>query len=872
MKAKLLFTALALPVAFAACTSDEMETLGNTDLGNRIQLQNVNITLGNAATRMVQGDGNKDGAISFNELLFEANDGMGACLIDEVATDLSQKDPVERYNLLTDKVNSNYRYSYNGSAWSTQAKLVEGNYMFYLPYSEEAGRGAIVAKLPAVQKLAKDANGELSTFNDVLAKSKEAGTPLYVGYKFLSADKQDLNIAVDVLPLYAQPLITLRNLADKKITVKSVTLKKGSGVTFELEKPFKYAHSATTAYTESAGDNKSFVQSMFNAVNGESGKEGRWISNKNTEPIKTADVLGESVDESESVISIEMPEGGIELADGASFSFYAMIPADDYTSSANALTAEINTTDGESCEVVFNDMNINPGKRYPVEEYDAETNQPASTAGTALGSIIIGLQAQTGVAVSSTADLIDAIRTFTPKDGANELEIRVVDQKNTEINSTVATLLKNKSTSVSSSKITFSTPVVINNAGTLAVGNNYTLTFSKMVTLKGTNNIAASSVIVFREGITVAEGASAALAGTITGGVKNEGTLVLSNVTTTSITNKGTFTLDEVLTGTVTNLGTMSIKGVSASITSTLTNGDDKKTAAILNVEKGASITLAGAWTNNEGATINNLGTITDAVAAALTNNGTIVNGASNNADATITGSTGSLNAGIVTNYGVVNFNKNEGDIKMMSFLAEATVGTSSEKWGNIYNDADAKVTDSGDAQYIWKTVTGDNAEWKVVNGKYNSVIYKDAKITVAAVAVLNAVKMKAVVFENTDIAVTGAGSGAVWQLPVSIVVNGNVNIAANADAGGNNAAITIENKSAGSSLTISENAELKIINQSGTTTFTAGDDGVEIVNKGKVQTNVTITKVLDSSTGVWSEGTEGKAKNWIGVKADAKS
>ena len=55
MKAKLLFTALALPVAFAACTSDEMETLGNTDLGNRIQLQNVNITLGNAATRMVQG-------------------------------------------------------------------------------------------------------------------------------------------------------------------------------------------------------------------------------------------------------------------------------------------------------------------------------------------------------------------------------------------------------------------------------------------------------------------------------------------------------------------------------------------------------------------------------------------------------------------------------------------------------------------------------------------------------------------------------------------------------------------------------------------------------------------------------------------------
>lgn len=872
MKAKLLFTALALPVAFAACTSDEMETLGNTDLGNRIQLQNVNITLGNAATRMVQGDGNKDGAISFNELLFEANDGMGACLIDQV-DNLTDPDPVKRYNLLTDKVNSNYRYSYNGSAWSTQAKLVEGNYMFYLPYSEEAGRGAIVAKLPAVQKLAKDANGELSTFNDVLAKSKEAGTPLYVGYKFLSADKQDLNIAVDVLPLYAQPLITLQNLANKKVTVKSVTLKKGSDV-FELEKPFKYAETAQTAYTESEGDDKSFVQSMFNAVNGKSGKEGRWISNKNTKAIKTADILGSSVAESEGVISIEMPEGGIELANGASFSFYAMIPADDYTTgqyATNALTAEINTADGESCEVVFGDMNINPGKRYPVEEYDATTNKPTSNAGAALTSVIVGLQAQTGVAVSSTADLIEAISTFTPKAGATDLEIRVVDQKNTEINSTVATLLKNKKASMGS-KITFSTPVVINNAGTLAIGNNYTLTFSKMVTLKGTNNIAAGTYIVFDDEITVTEGAKATLAGTIAKGVVNKGTLVLSDAAEADITNEGAFTLEKELTGKVTNLGTMSIKGANASITSTLTNGNDKKAAAILNVEKGASVALKAAWTNNEGATINNLGKIEDTSSFALTNNGTIVNGASNNTTAEIAAGNNdnSLNAGTVTNHGIASFKKNEGSITMMSFLAKATIGATGSKWGNIYNDAGAAITGDSNDQYVWKTVTGNSAKWEIGTGKYNSVVYKDAKIAVTAVAVASAIGMKAVVFENTDIAVTGAGDGAVWQLPASVVVNGNVNITAGPD-GANVAAITVANMTGGSSFVISKGAVLTINGETGTT-FAGGTDGVKIENKGNVQTNVKITNVLGTSAGVWPEkATTGNADNWTGEEAAVK-
>lgn len=563
-----------------------------------------------------------------------------------------------------------------------------------------------------------------------------------------------------------------------------------------------------------------------------------------------------------------MPEGGIELADGASFSFYAMIPADAYTTTGtSALTAEINTTDGGSCEVVFSDMNINPGKRYPVEEYDANTNQPTSNAGAALTSVIIGLQAQTGVAVSSTADLIDAIRTFTPKDDAKNLEIRVVDQKNTEINSTVATLLKNKNTSVASSSITFSTPVVINNAGTLAVGNNYTLTFSKMVTLKGTNNIAASSAIVFSKGITVAEGAKATLAGNIADGVINEGTLVLGDAATTDITNKGTFTLDKVLTGAVTNLGTMSIKGVSASITSTLTNGDDKKTAAILNVEKGAAITLADAWTNNEGATINNLGTINDGGGVALTNKGTIVNGASNNTAAKINGTNASVNAGVVTNHGEVVFNKNEGDITMMSFLAKATIGANGNKWGNIYNDAGAAIAGDTYNQYVWKTVTGNNAVWKIVTGKYNSVIYKDAEIAVTANAPAN---MKAVIFENTNIAVTGAGGGATWELPASIAVKGNVNIAAGA-GGSDDAVIKIADLAGGSSFVISEGAVLIINGETGTT-FEGGTNGVKIENNGEVKTNVKITNVLSGSTGVWSKETTGRAENWTGEEAGAKS
>lgn len=858
MRTKYFLTALALPAVFAACTSDELDTLNSKEeMKNRIELQNVSFGTNGVSTRLAQGD-------NFNQLLFESNDGMGACLIDapNATWGTEEADHIKWYNLNTDRIQTNYRYNYAEGTWTSQANLVEGNYMFYMPYGIGQSRGAILANLPTTQALAKDVNGEYSTFGDVIAQSVKSGAPLVAGYKFLKEGDSNTKLDLTLQHLYAYPKITLTNVLGKDVEISQIVLTMGDGQTFTVKAPFKYASAANqTAYTEADQNGNSFVDCFFDAATATEGKNGQWSEGEisNTEAKTTASLLGSASEGGTSEqITIKVPDNKMTIKKDEAFSFYAVIPAADYKT--NQLKVSLYTTDGKSSETTLGKCVINPGKRYPVEEYNADG--VIETKGQLLSGAIQSLTDKGGVAVSSNEALLAAIRDFEPTAEKKELEIRVVGE-NVSINNLIANMLRDKRTGISSSEIKFLNDVVIDAAGNLEATTNFTVVFQGNVTMKGANTIGENITFTSGKTITVAADANVTLGGTTTGVlVNNNGTLnVPAALELGSVKNAGTLNLKQALTATVENTGTITATTANASIVGDVTN------KSIFNVEKGATYAQGtGTFTNVKDATLNNSGTITTIAASQIIiNHGTI----ENNANATLTANqSGSINNNIVNNSGKLTFHKNEGNIYVKTFSTATTVTAIGNKAGNIYNDAEGTVIFANANQNVWKTLTG-NQVWPAdAPANYNAVIYKNATVTVtAAESIGGESKLAAVKFIGGNLTVTGA-SAKVLSLPKAIDIEGTVTFTGVKD-GANAAAIECKE----STMTIAKGATLNL--KGGEALTVAGDatNGLTINNYGNVETNVAVSEVVNSSIGVWANGgTTVNATNWTGTTATPKS
>lgn len=856
MRTKYFLTALALPAVFAACTSDELDTLNSKEeMKNRIELQNVSFGTNGVSTRLAQGD-------NFNQLLFESNDGMGACLIDapNAVWGTEETDHIKWYNLNTDRIQTNYRYNYAEGTWTSQANLVEGNYMFYMPYGIGQSRGAILANLPTTQALAKDVNGEYSTFGDVIAQSVKSGAPLVAGYKFLKEGDSNTKLDLTLQHLYAYPKITLTNVLGRDVEISQIVLTVGDGQSFTVKAPFKYATGSQTAYIEADRAGDSFVDCFFDAATATDGKNGKWSEGEisNTDAKKTASLLGSASEGGTSEqITIKVPDNKMAIKNGEAFSFYAVIPAADYKT--KQLKVSLYTTDGKSSEITLGGCVINPGKRYPIEEYDA--NGVIASKGKLLSGVIQKLTDEGGVAVSSNEALLAAIRDFEPTNEKRELNIRVVGE-DVSINDLIANMLRDKTTSVTSSKINFLNDVVIDAAGNLETTTEFTVEFQGNVTMKGANTIGKNITFTSGKTITVAADANVTLDGTMTGViVNNNGTLnVPAALELGSVKNAGTLNLKQVLTATVENTGTITATTANASIVGNVTN------KSIFNVEKGATYVQGnGTFTNVKDATLNNSGTITATSASQfIINNGTI----ENNANATLTADQdGSINNNIVNNSGKLTFHKNEGNIYVKTFSTETVVSTASTKVGNIYNDAEGKVTFTGANQNVWKTLTEKQAWPTETPANYNAVIYNNATVTVtAAENIGDESKLAAVKFIGGNLTVTGA-SNKVLSLPTAIDIEGTVTFKGVKD-GANAAAIECK----ASTITIAKTATLNLMGGEALTVTGDAATGLTINNYGNVETSVEVSNVVSTSIGVWANGGAVNATNWTGTKATAKS
>lgn len=399
MRTKQILAALALPMAFAACSQEELVSVENkdvVDLSNRPLIENLDLVLGanGADTRLGIADGKEYGAAWSEE------DKLGACIIDiptyttyptpdEIAAKVNG---IEDFYTIKDYISSNFMYLLNGGKWSTQARLVEGNYMFYAPHNDNfVVRTPIEFTLPTIQNVDPAKKSESGVMNSAVEDFYQSGAPVFVGYQFLAAEGQKLTPEVKLYNVYAYPKVTLKNDYKEGQDAKDLVITKiviTKGTKFDVK---------------TAVDNEELKANV-------NGKDAEWNA-KAIETAATAQIM-QTASEQESEITVNFGEG-LTIKAGTKESFYIVLPAAAYRGTEK-LKLDVYTADNKKFAAVFTmkEFAMNPGKRYPSEEYNTTSGTLKETAGTLAtvslkGTLKEVTEKSTGI--SNNAELINYI-------------------------------------------------------------------------------------------------------------------------------------------------------------------------------------------------------------------------------------------------------------------------------------------------------------------------------------------------------------------------------------------------------------------------------------------------------------------------------
>lgn len=924
MKVKFLLSALTMPMIFAACTNDElMDNQASVSLDNRTPLGDVELTFGNLDSRLALQDG------SWYAFDWANGDDLGASLIDVRNTTPYDENtnPIEYYNLTTTP-QTNYRYEYKDGSWTSNAAMVEGNYVFYMPYVENTSRQATLAVLPSTQKLEKvTIAGEetYTTYNSVLEDAKENGHVMAVGYKFLSAagENEDGNktISVSFKQLYATPLITIQNWAQgvdgemTDLTINKIKLsltKNGSSKRyFQVKDYLKYTDNVNvTATTEAWTKNDNSIVDCLNGVLNPDDEDyigGSWNNlNLNKTVRTTAQLLQGFVDntnhtERAETITINL-EDSVTIASKASFSFYAVIPGGAYTNAGlGQLVVTLVTTDNEQVSVTLPEVNINPGKRYAVEAYasDAEVGTGAAALTAVTTEQLTPAPVETGVEIATQEELYTAIATAKKvdltDDGVNnpdKVDMEFIVNGDITLNDQVITMMQSKTDIINS--VTFKSKDVAISALSKTV--NIPITIKKNVSISGSVNAvllnssdAAGNKIKVEGNVTVASGAEAVLCGEIKK-ITNNGTLTLDYLTTTTndVTNNGTLNLNANLTATNKNINNAANATINVKATSTV---DAKKLTnkGALNIIKtttpavdgvltisaeienqktiavAGTMTASGKFTNKANATINVTGTLT--ASDQFTNSGdiTITEGATMTATATTT-----VNRSKIDVAGTLDIYANADTITL----------SNSSKFGTNKVTVQAVAKNTAGTAEVWGTIL--NANGKTVDavtllGTTKQRVWKSYEALTGEQDWEVATTYNAVKYNGATIAAESAETVVPCKLVYAefngnstLVVTGAKNVGMPQIIQVNQelaieGASTLVMPSTGAEINIAKNATLGWND----VVVIKSDGAILITNKGKVYCNAgSVTDVDATSTGVWATGTTGNAAGWIGIAA----
>lgn len=215
MRTKHLLYTAAIAAMFSACTNDDfMLDTPQNNVANEgrpvVSDVRLNFIGDDAETRLAFG---KDG------YAWEANDTIGALLMDEVNTVDPTKTWLERYSLVSD-IHTSYPFTYSDGVWSCNTKMLEGNYFFAFPWESYNGQRKVMHSLTNQQQ-----NGVKS---NVVAESY-AKNQFFIGYAQIKAGSEAKDALTDVEMTSLLGAIQLRivNTGTQTYHINKVVLKGG---------------------------------------------------------------------------------------------------------------------------------------------------------------------------------------------------------------------------------------------------------------------------------------------------------------------------------------------------------------------------------------------------------------------------------------------------------------------------------------------------------------------------------------------------------------------------------------------------------------------------------------------------------------------
>ena len=220
----------ALMALFAACTNDDfISNEQGIQSGEATMRPSVDVTLN------VLGDGEgADTRLYFdgNRYQWEVGDTIGALLMDNVIAEANGEairphDDIEQWEKmawtsryeLVDYINTNYPFvRQSDKTWTTNAKMLEGNYFFAFPFASYSGnREAIHSLGEQVQ------NGStMEAVQEAYAKNQ-----FFIGYSRIFAGTEGgdvMNASLDMTSVLGPVYVQVQNTGNKPFTVQKIVL------------------------------------------------------------------------------------------------------------------------------------------------------------------------------------------------------------------------------------------------------------------------------------------------------------------------------------------------------------------------------------------------------------------------------------------------------------------------------------------------------------------------------------------------------------------------------------------------------------------------------------------------------------------------
>lgn len=222
MKTKHLFFATALVASLAACTNDDFSFDKQQNVANdgrpTVSDVKLNFVGDNAETRLAFGK---------NGYAWEANDTIGALLMDNVADLDDDKTWLEKYTL-TKYIHTSYPFTYSTAdkTWGCNTKMLEGNYFFAFPWESYDGNRQVRHSLTKQEQ--KGVKGNVVA--EAYAKNQ-----FFIGYSQIKAgtNAKDALTDVEMTSLLGAIQLRIVNTGTQTYHINKVVLR-GTNIKSEL--------------------------------------------------------------------------------------------------------------------------------------------------------------------------------------------------------------------------------------------------------------------------------------------------------------------------------------------------------------------------------------------------------------------------------------------------------------------------------------------------------------------------------------------------------------------------------------------------------------------------------------------------------------